>query len=152
MTLASLNRQVMPHEPANPREGRALILVVEQDPQMRRLERFFLEQAGFGVEFAADGREGLALAQRLVPDIVVAEILVSGMDGLSVCRALKADPATRAIVVLIFSILAAEQRALAAGADAFLRKPLDDTRLVKSVEALLARHHRGREGRADGAP
>ena len=131
--------------------GRALILVVEQDPQMRRLERYFLEQAGFQVEFASDGRQGLAQAQKLIPDIVVAEILVGGMDGLSVCRALKSDPATSSIVVLIFSILAAEQRALAAGADAFVRKPLDDVRLVESVEALLARRRRG-EGRPDGAP
>jgi DNA-binding response OmpR family regulator len=142
----------MPQPPASPADGRALILVVEQDPQMRRLERYFLEQAGFAVEFASDGRQGLALAQRLMPDIVVAEILVSGMDGLSVCRALKSDPATHRIVVLIFSILAAEGRALAAGADAFLHKPLDDTRLVESVEALLARHRLGETGRGDGTP
>ncbi len=126
-------------EAAPPRPGRALILVVEQDPQMRRLERYFLEQAGFAVEFAGDGNEGLEAARRLVPDIVVSEILIAGLDGLSVCRALKADAATRSIRVLIFSILAAEQRALAAGADAFLRKPLDDERLVESVEALLGR-------------
>ncbi|HXT19588.1 MAG TPA: response regulator, partial [Thermoanaerobaculia bacterium] len=104
------------------------------------LERYFLEQAGFAVEFAADGNRGLEAARRLVPDIVVAEILVAGLDGLSVCRALKADSATRSIRVLIFSILAAEQRALAAGADAFLLKPLDDARLVESVEALLGHH------------
>jgi two-component system, OmpR family, phosphate regulon response regulator PhoB len=122
-----------------PRARRALILVVEQDPQMRRLERYFLEQAGFVVEFADDGHQGLESARRLLPDIVVAEILVAGLDGLSVCRTLKSDPATRGIRVLIFSILAAEQRALAAGADAFLLKPLDDSRLVQSVEALLGR-------------
>jgi CheY-like chemotaxis protein len=127
--------------------GRALILVVEQDPQMRRLEQYFLEQAGFTVEFAADGHQGLESARRLRPDIVVAEILVAGLDGLSVCRALKSDPATRSIVVLIFSILAAEERARTAGADAFVRKPLDDVRLVTSIEALLAEH---RQGRADG--
>ncbi|HEX2252937.1 MAG TPA: response regulator [Thermoanaerobaculia bacterium] len=121
--------------------GRALILVVERDPHVRELERYFLENAGFAVEFAADGHAGLELAQRLCPDIVISEILVAGLDGLSVCRALKAGEATRAVIVLIFSILAAEKRALEAGADAFLRKPLDDTRLVQSVERLLA-HHR----------
>jgi DNA-binding response OmpR family regulator len=126
--------------PAPDSAGRALILVVEQDPQMRRLERYFLEQAGFTVEFAADGNQGLDTARRLLPDIVVAEILVAGLDGLSVCRALKADPATRSIAVLIFSILAAEQRAREAGADAFVRKPLDDARLVGSIEALLRQH------------
>ena len=125
--------------------GRALILVVEQDPHARRLERYFLEQAGFTVEFADDGRKGLEAARRLLPDIVVAEILLAGLDGLSVCRALKADPATRSIIVLVFSILAAEQRAREAGADAFVRKPLDDVRLVETVEALLARHQAARE-------
>ena len=134
-------------EPAPPRAGRALILVVEQDPQMRRLERYFLEQAGFTVEFAADGYQGLETARRLRPDIVVAEILVTGLDGLSVCRALKADPATRSIVVLIFSILAAEQRAREAGADGFVRKPLDDAHLVHSIEALLRQHRK--EGASD---
>jgi len=132
----------MQPEPAPPGAGRALILVVEQDPQMRRLERYFLEQAGFTVEFAADGNHGLEAARQLLPDIVVAEILVAGLDGLSVCRALKADPATRSIAVLIFSILAAEQRAREAGADAFVRKPLDDVRLVGSIEALLAEHRK----------
>ena len=131
--------------PLEPRStGRALILVVEQDPHMRRLERFFLERAGFTVEFADDGRKGLEAARRLVPDILVAEILLAGLDGLSVCRALKADPETRSIIVLVFSILAAEQRARDAGADAFVRKPLDDVRLVDTVEALLATHDRER--------
>src|ERR1044072_9069683 len=90
--------------------GRALILVVEQDPQMQRLEGHFLQQAGFSVECAADGNEGLEAARRLLPDIVVAEILVAGLDGLSVCRALKSDPATRSIVGLTFSILPPQQR------------------------------------------
>lgn len=129
-----------PAPSASKSAGRALILVVEQDPQMRRLERYFLEQAGFTVEFATDGNQGLEAARRLLPDIVVAEILIGGVDGLSVCRALKADPATRSIAVLIFSILAAEQRAREAGADAFVRKPLDDARLVASIEALLRQH------------
>src|SRR5687768_396162 len=131
--------------PTEPRStGRALILVVEQDPHMRRLERFFLERAGFTVEFADDGRKGLEAARRLVPDILVTEILLAGLDGLSVCRTLKADPTTRSIIVLVFSILAAEQRARDAGADAFVRKPLDDVRLVDTVEALLATHDRER--------
>ena len=136
MIPSSLSSSIEPR-----RTGRALILVVEQDPHTRRLERFFLEQAGFTVEFADDGRKGLEAARRLLPDILVAEILVGGLDGLSVCRALKADPATRSIIVLVFSILAAEQRARDAGADGFVRKPLDDVRLVETVEALLALHH-----------
>ncbi|MFW6031514.1 MAG: response regulator transcription factor [Myxococcota bacterium] len=119
--------------------GRALILVVERDPHVRTLERYFLEKAGYRVDFADDGVQGLELARAVQPHILISEILVPKMDGLSVCRALKSEPETQAIVVLVFSILAAEERALEAGADAFLRKPLNDVRLVECVQALLDR-------------
>lgn len=125
--------------------GHALILVVERDPHVQALERYFLEQAGFTVQFAEDGRKGLELARTLRPHIVICEILVSGMDGISVCRALKADESTRSVIVLVFSILAAEQRALAAGADAYLRKPLGEERLVASVEELLEKHRKSQQ-------
>ena len=121
-------------------EERALILVVERDKHIRALEHYFLEDAGYAVEFAEDGMQALARAKQITPRILISEILVPGLDGLSVCRALKADPATAHIVVLIFSILAAEERALEAGADGFLLKPLDETRFVTSVERLLHRH------------
>lgn len=129
-------------------ERRALILVVERDPHMRTLERYFLESAGFRLEFVDDGIAALARARELRPHILISEILVPGMDGLRVCRALKSDPATSSIVVLIFSILSAEERAREAGADGYLRKPLNDTLLVQTVEALLARH----QGAFDGPP
>lgn len=119
---------------------RALILVVERDPHVRALERYFLEEAGFAVDFASDGAAALARVRSAKPAILISEILVPGLDGLSVCRALKSDPATRDIAVLIFSILAAEERALEAGADAFLRKPLNEARLVESVIVLLRLH------------
>ena len=126
------------HETSDGR--RALILVVERDPHVRALERYFLEEAGFAVDFALDGKAALDRARRSQPAILVSEILVPGLDGLSVCRALKGDPKTRQIAVLIFSILAAEERAREAGADAFLRKPLNETRLVDSVRMLIAQH------------
>jgi two-component system response regulator MprA len=116
---------------------RALILVVERDPHVRALERYFLEEAGFAVDFALDGKLALERARTSRPAILVSEILVPGLDGLSVCRALKSHPETRHIAVLIFSILAAEERAREAGADAFLRKPLNETRFVESVRKLI---------------
>ena len=128
--------------------GNALILVVERDPHVRTLEKYFLEEAGFVVEFCDDGAQGLERARALQPDILITEILVPRLDGLSVCRALKADPETRSIVVVILSILAAGDRARTAGADGFLRKPLDDSLLIKSVEELLAQR---KKGAADGA-
>jgi two-component system response regulator MprA len=119
------------------RGDKALILVVERDPHIKKLERFFLEQAGYRIEFADDGQQGLERARVLLPRILVTEIMLPRLDGLRVCRALKADPITRGIAVLVFSILSAEDRALEAGADAFLRKPLDDARLVDTVVTLL---------------
>jgi CheY-like chemotaxis protein len=121
-------------------DERALILVVERDKHIRALEHYFLENAGYSVEFADDGRHALARVKEITPRILISEILVPGMDGLSVCRAIKADPHTAHIVVLIFSILAAEERAFEAGADGFLLKPLDETRFVASVEKLLQQH------------
>jgi CheY-like chemotaxis protein len=120
-------------------ERRVLILVVERDPHIRTLERYFLEEAGYTVEFADDGLQGLAKARSLLPELLITEILVPGMDGLNVCRALKADPATRHMVVIIFSILAAEDRAREAGAETYLRKPLDPDLLIESVTQLLPR-------------
>jgi DNA-binding response OmpR family regulator len=116
-----------------------LILVVERDPHIRELEAHFLNEAGFAVEFATDGRSALEQAQRLLPDIVITEILVPKLDGLALCRQLKAGATTRAIAVLVFSILTASGRASEAGADAFLLKPLAEHRLVSTVKALLAK-------------
>jgi CheY-like chemotaxis protein len=121
-------------------DERALILVVERDKHVRALEQYFLREAGYDVEFAEDGAHALVRAKQVCPRILISEILVPGLDGLSVCRAIKADPDTRHIVVLIFSILAAEERALEAGADGFLLKPIDEMRLVASVEMLLQQH------------
>lgn len=119
-------------------DGRAIILVVERDPHVRELEAFFLQQAGYAVEFAADGLSALAIARELQPDILITEILVPKLDGLAVCRELKSAPETAGIAVLVFSILAAHERAAEAGADAFLLKPLAKARLVETVRELLA--------------
>ena len=122
-----------------PGPGRgALILVVERNPVVQRLERFFLEQAGFTIEFTSDGLVALARAQELRPAILVTEILVPKLDGLSLCRAIKSDAETRNILVMIFSHLQAEDRATEAGADAFLTKPVDEELLIETVERLLA--------------
>lgn len=122
---------------------RALILVVERDPHVRELERYFLEEAGYGVEFAEDGLAALEQARTLDPHILITEILVPRLDGLALCRKIKNDPATRHIAVLVFSILLADGRAREAGADGFLRKPLAEKRLVETVRELIASRNHG---------
>jgi DNA-binding response OmpR family regulator len=121
-----------------PEKHRAIILVVERDPHVRELETFFLNEAGFGVEFAADGEVALAMAREMRPDIIITEVLVPKLDGLALCRAVRKEPELKNTVVLIFSILAAQGRAREAGADAFLMKPLAEQRLVQTVRELLA--------------
>ncbi len=137
-----------PNLPAtDKREQRALILVVERNPIVQRLERFFLEQAGFSIEFTEDGLTALARAQELKPRIVITEILVPKLDGLSLCRRIKSNAETKHILVMIFSHLQADDRAREAGADAFLAKPLDEELLIETLEKLLAlQKHSAGEG------
>jgi DNA-binding response OmpR family regulator len=125
-------------KPGTSESHRAIILVVERDPHVRDLEAFFLNEAGFGVEFAADGEAALAMAREIKPEIIITEVLVPKLDGLALCRAVRKEAALKDTVVLIFSILAAQGRAREAGADAFLMKPLAEQRLVQTVRELLA--------------
>lgn len=118
--------------------GSAVILVVERDPHVRELEGYFLERAGFTVEFASDGEQALELIQSVRPDLVITEVLVPRLDGLTVCRRIKGDPDLPDTAVLVFSILAAGGRAKEAGADAFLMKPLAEQALVETVQTLLS--------------
>lgn len=115
----------------------ALILVVERNPLVQRLEKYFLEQAGYSVEFSSDGLTALERARELRPVILVTEVLVPKLDGLSLCRQLKSDPVTQDMKVLIFSHLHAEERAREVGADAFLIKPLNEERLIDTVAKLI---------------
>ena len=126
-----------PVAPYQPQDRAALILVVERNPMVQRLERFFLEQAGYSVEFTNDGLTALARAQELRPAILVTEIMVPKLDGLSLCRRIKSEPATKEMLVMIFSHLQAEDRAIEAGADAFLEKPLNEELLIETLQKLL---------------
>jgi len=117
-----------------------LALIVERNPIVQRLEKYFLEQAGYQVEFATDGVSALARAKELRPAILVTEILVPRIDGLTLCRQLKSQTETKDILILVFTHLEAEERAREAGADAFLQKPLGETRMLKTLEALVRRH------------
>ena len=113
-----------------------MLLCVERDPHVRELQRFFLEEAGYRVTFAEDGLQALELVRKLRPAVVITEILVPRLDGLALCRRVKSDAPIKHTVVVILSLLAAEGRARAAGADAFLSKPLLAEQLTNTVRAL----------------
>lgn len=115
-----------------------LILIAERDQNVRDLQSHFLGLAGFAVEFADDGQTALDRAHLIRPTLVITEILIPKIDGLSLCRRLGQDPLTRDIPVIVFSILAAAARAADAGAKAFLRKPFIGSVFLATVEHVIA--------------
>jgi two-component system, OmpR family, phosphate regulon response regulator PhoB len=116
------------------------ILIAERDRNVRDLQSYVLETAGFVVEFADDGEAALARATSHAPALVVTEILIPKLDGLTLCRRLREDHATRDVPVLVFSILAAAARAEEAGASAFLRKPFIESSFIATVSMLATAH------------
>jgi DNA-binding response OmpR family regulator len=122
-----------------------MILVAERDPITAELEEYFLRSEGYEVVIALDGKEALEEAEARQPDLVIVTVMLPGLSGLRVCQALKANPRTSDIPVLVLSVLNLRERALAAGADAFLLKPLEQPALTVSVKDLLARGSARRE-------
>jgi two-component system phosphate regulon response regulator PhoB len=119
----------------------ALVLVVDDDRDIRELLIFRLERAGFGVHGEPDGERGLAAARRLRPALAIVDWMMPRMDGLEVCRRLRDDPATRSIPVVIMTgrddvFRAARGRAIAA--DAYLEKPILRDRLLRVAWSLMS--------------
>lgn len=113
------------------------ILIAERDENVRQLQRFFLERAGFAVSFCDDGVAALDAARSTHPLLVVTEILIPRIDGLTLCRHLRVDDSTSHIPVVVFSILAAAARAADAGASAYLRKPFVAAAFLATIRGVL---------------
>jgi CheY-like chemotaxis protein len=120
------------------RPGARIVLIAERDRVVRDLESYALERAGFRVEFADDGQEALLRIQLSLPALLITEILLPRMDGLTLCRQLHEDPSTRDLPVLVFSVLSAQARAEEAGAKAYLRKPFVESLFLAMVDQALA--------------
>ncbi|MBX3469612.1 MAG: response regulator [Planctomycetes bacterium] len=121
---------------------RARLLLVEDDAMSRDMLQRRLERRGYEVVLATNGEEAVAAARVAAPDLVLMDLSLPLLDGWSATRALKADAATRAVPVIALTAHAMkgeEEKALAAGCDDFDTKPVDLTRLLGKVEALLAR-------------
>lgn len=115
------------------------VLIVDRDARVRELAAYFLRAAEYETDEAPDGAVALEMIHTRSYALVIIEILLPRLDGLSVCKRLKADPAQRATLVLVHSILAAQVRSTEAGADGFIMKPLAQERLLAAVGGLLGR-------------
>ena len=127
--------RTVPEESTREDAVRKTVLVADRDPHIRRLVAQFLAEQ-YVVEFADDGYSALDRVRLSPPSAIISEILIPRLDGLALCRAIKADPLTQRVPVLVISMLMANERAIQSGADAFLTKPLERASLVASVDAL----------------
>jgi CheY-like chemotaxis protein len=116
------------------------VLVVDDDPVIQKLLQVNFEMEGYIVLTASDGLEGLERARADRPDIIVCDIMMPRMDGLEVTRALKGDPDTAGIPIMLLSAKA-QQADVAAGqatgADDYVTKPFDPLDLLQRVAGLL---------------
>ena len=120
--------------------ARPLVLIAERDPLAAQLAQSTLQSEGFEVEpvFAASDAEALWLERR--PQLAIVELMISGGQGADLCRRMKQHDVG---AVLASSALDARDEALAAGADAFLQKPVDPLELVSTVRGLLTANSPG---------
>ena len=117
-----------------------LVLVVEDDPETRRLYALTLAANGFDIEEAHNGFQALDKATAIGPDLILSDIAVPGLDGIELCRRLRADPRTAAIPILAVTghdDRHYPDRARAAGADRVLIKPFAAETLVAEARRLL---------------
>jgi len=118
------------------------ILVAEDDRDIAELIAHYLQRAGWSTHIAASGDAALAYARRHPVDVVILDLMLPGLSGLEVCRALRGDPATASLPIIMVTARADERDridGLETGADDYVAKPFSPNELVARVRALLRR-------------
>jgi CheY-like chemotaxis protein len=118
------------------------ILIVDDNPTNTKLLAFILSTRGYEVRTAASADEALATLTLFRPRLILMDIQLPGMDGLALTRQLKSDPATRDISIIAataYAMKGDEERALAAGCDGYVTKPIDTRQLPIDIERFLAK-------------
>jgi len=139
-----------------PKEGSSRrALVVEDDPSIRELIRFHLDLAGFAVEGVDDGLRALERARSTAFDVVLLDVMLPSLDGIGVCRAIRADSLNASTPILMVTARDGETDTvlgLESGADDYLTKPFGVRELMARVLAITRRHGRDRSAEAAPAP
>ncbi|MCP4357225.1 MAG: response regulator [Chloroflexi bacterium] len=120
------------------------ILIVDDDPELQRMIGMFLYRAGYEVSKANDGGKGLTAVSKNKPDLIIADVMMSKMDGMEMVRRLRAQNSTRHIPIIMLSALGDvdnKVKGFDAGADDYLAKPVDSKELLARIRALLNRVH-----------
>jgi len=124
------------------------VLLIDDNPELRRFVSKHLVMGGYGVIEATDGNEGLRLAREVVPDCIISDIMMPGMDGHELCRVLRSDRDLDFVPVILLTAKADRsdrQEGLGEGADDYLTKPFDMSELLARVSNLIASRHRLRD-------
>ena len=122
------------------------VLVAEDDPDIASLLEHYLKKASFLPTVVHSGRDVLPQLKREMPDLVVLDLMLPGFDGLSLCKAIRADASTAAIPIIMLTAKAEESDrivGLELGADDYLTKPFSPNEVVARIRALLRRAQRG---------
>lgn len=118
----------------------ARILMIEDNPANMKLAVLLLQNAGHTVRCAVDAESGVALARAELPQLILMDIQLPGMDGLQATALLKGDPRTAAVPVIALTAMAMKadrERCLRAGCDAYIVKPLRYRELYATIDSLL---------------
>jgi CheY-like chemotaxis protein len=118
------------------------ILFVEDEKELVIMMQVRLEANNYKMIPAYDGEEGLETAKSEKPDLIILDVIMPKMDGLSMCKYLKKDPKTKDIPVIILSASGGKdlsERCLSAGADFLIKKPFDSQDLLDKIAKLLAK-------------
>ena len=121
------------------------ILVAEDDPDIGNLLDHYLKKAGFLATVVASGRDVMPHIKRDMPDLVVLDLMLPGLDGLEVCRAIRSDPNSSTIPIIMLTAKGEESDrivGLELGADDYITKPFSPNEVVARVRALLRRANR----------
>ena len=119
-----------------------VVLVADDDADIRDLVAFKLEQAGFEVIAVEDGQTALEQARDRQPTLAVLDVSMPGLSGIDVCRMLRSDPATAGMLIIMLTARVQEQDVeggFSAGADDYVTKPFSPRELVSRIKALLSR-------------